>query len=53
MNQMDVFLQAETQRFVDMLFSVIESKEYPNPQGGKEEAPNDDTEATKDDEEPR
>merc|ERR1719186_822125 len=53
MNQMDVFLQAETQSFVDMLFSVIESKEYANPQGGKEEAPNDDTEATKDDEEPR
>merc|ERR1719186_578353 len=52
MQQMDVFLQAETQSFVDMLFNVIESKEYANPQGGKEEAPNDDTEATKEDEEP-
>merc|ERR1719186_334918 len=53
MQQMDVFLQAETQSFVDMLFNVIESKEYVNPQGGKEEAPSGDTEATKDDEEPR
>merc|ERR1719427_2363033 len=53
MQQMDVFLQAETQSFVDMLFNVIESKEYANPQGGKDEAPCDDTEATKDDEEPR
>merc|ERR1719508_62095 len=51
MQQMDVFLQAETQSFVDMLFNVIESKEYANPQGGKEEAPSDDTEATKNDEE--
>merc|ERR1719186_358183 len=51
MQQMDVFLQAETQSFVDMLFNVIESKEYANPQGGKEETPNDDTEATKDNEE--
>merc|ERR1719508_346918 len=53
MQQMDVFLQAETLSFVDMLFSVIESKEYANPQGGKEEAANDNTEATKEDEEPR
>merc|ERR1719186_2324140 len=52
MQQMDVFLQAETQSFVDMLFNVIESKEYANPQGGKEEVPSDDTEATKNDEVP-
>merc|ERR1719427_1068689 len=52
MQQMDVFLQAETQSFVDMLFNVIESKEYANPQGGKDEAPCDDTEATKNDEVP-
>merc|ERR1719186_1556216 len=52
MQQMDVFLQSETQSFVDMLFNVIESKEYANPQGGKEEAPNDDTEATKEDKDP-
>jgi len=28
MQQMDVFLQAETQSFVDMLFNVVETKEY-------------------------
>merc|ERR1719186_1668083 len=52
MQQMDVFLQAETQSFVDMLFNVIESKEYANPKGGKEDTPNDGTEAIKEDEEP-
>ena len=31
MQQMDVFLQSETQNFVDMLFNVVESKQYVNP----------------------
>lgn len=30
-SQMDVFLQSETKSFVDMLFSVVQSKEYINP----------------------
>merc|ERR1740137_497260 len=30
MQQMDVFLQSETQNFVDMLFNVVESKQYIN-----------------------
>lgn len=29
--QMDVFLQAETNSFIDMLFNIVETKEYLNP----------------------
>merc|ERR1719508_25699 len=31
MQQLDVFLQSETKSFVDILFKVIDSKEYVNP----------------------
>ena len=27
-SQMDVFLQSETQNFVDMLFKIVDTKEY-------------------------
>ena len=30
-SQMDVFLQNETKSFVEMLFTVVDSKEYINP----------------------
>merc|ERR1719483_1488343 len=40
MHQMDVFLQSETQNFVDMLFNVVESKQDVNPaKQVKEETP--------------
>jgi len=42
--QMDVFLQSETNSFVDMLFNVVDTKEYVNAQPTTEE--------TKDDVEP-
>ena len=29
--QMDVFLQSETNSFIDMLFNIVETKEYLNP----------------------
>merc|ERR1719187_1012766 len=31
MQQLDVFLQSETKSFVDILFKVIDAKEYVNP----------------------
>jgi len=43
MQQMDVFLQSETQNFVDMLFDVVESKQYVNHTQVKEETPSGDT----------
>lgn len=30
-SQMDVFLQNETKSFVEMLFTVVDTKEYINP----------------------
>ena len=45
MQQMDVFLQSETQNFVDMLFDVVESKQYVNHTQVKEETPSVDTAA--------
>merc|ERR1719318_159927 len=42
MQQMDVFLQAETRSFVDMLFNVVETKEYANNTQVKEEVPSGD-----------
>jgi len=37
LQQMDVFLQSETQNFVQMLFDVVESKDYITPTQVKEE----------------
>lgn len=37
--QMDVFLQGETQGFIDTLFKVVETKEYEYPQTKEEEEP--------------
>merc|ERR1719509_44123 len=59
MQQLDVFLQSETQSFVDILFRVIDSKEYANPSADaitesteeipkKEEKPEDEEEKKED-----
>merc|ERR1719318_2287995 len=54
MQQMDVFLQAETQSFVDMLFNVVETKEYANNTQVKEEVPSGDNDQdSKVEEDPR
>ena len=34
-SQMDVFLQNETKSFVEMLFTVVDTKEYINPPAAK------------------
>merc|ERR1719312_2309613 len=47
---MDVFLQSETNSFVEMLFKVVETKEYANTTPLKEEA-KDDAEVAKAEEE--